>query len=413
MGAGTYFERKGQIDLEPLMNETIKTISIRIIDSDEEFIKLKDLWNGLLENSNADTIFLTWEWVWEWWRHFKRSKKLAILIAEEEGRLIGIAPFYTQKVRFFGLRSYTHLELCASTGLTSEYLDFILIKGRERELVVRFMDELFNNPDIRWDVLNLIYMKKESENLRWCREYCAENKKKVNIYDECPNFFINLPAAIDDLSKVLGKKMRVNARNYKIKLFGQYKTFLEAVTSPERHEENLADFIRLHQIRQQEKNEKGSFNPQRKQFLSFHSVISKILLEKGWCLFAFLNVNGERVAGQYNFIYKGRMHCYSVGFDPAWSEARVGNVLIYTVLEHAIENSYQEFDFLRGNPGDNEYKSRWTKDTRITVNAAVWRSDFTYSLVCLEKNIRVLVKSFFPKELAMKIYRGFFSRKEQ
>ncbi len=391
------------------MNETSKTLSIRIIDSEEEFIKLKDSWNDLLDNSNADTIFLTWEWVWEWWQHFRKSKRLVILVAQEAGRIIGIAPFYTEKVRFFGLRSYTHLEFCASSGVSSEYLDFILIKGRERELVRRFMDELFNNPNIRWDVLNFIHMKKESENLRWCREYWAEKKRKVNIYEEGPNPFISLPVTTDDLSNCLGKKVRLNTRNYKNRLCKQHQTYLEVITSPENLEGNMADFIHLHQIRQQEKNEKGSFNAQRQQYLAFHSVISRIFFQKGWCYLTFLNVNKERIAGQYNFIYKGKIYCYSVGFDPAWSNARAGNVLIYMVLEHAILNKYREFDFLGG---DEEYKFLWTKDSRMTVNAAFWRSNSVYFLACLEKKVRVFIKLFFPKELAMKIYGRLFSRKE-
>jgi hypothetical protein len=106
------------------------------------------------------------------------------------------------------------------------------------------------------------------------------------------------------------------------------------------------------------------------------------------------------------------MYCFSVGFDPAWSEARVGNVLIYMFLEHAIQNNYREFDFLRGNLGDNEYKSRWTKDARMTVNAAFWHSNFVYFLACLEKRIRVIVKLFLPKRIAMKVYDNLFVRKE-
>jgi len=396
------------------MNETHCKTSIQLIDNDEEFTKLKDCWNVLLGNSNADTIFLTWEWVWGWWQHFKESKKLVVLVAQEAGQIIGIAPFYAEKVRFFGLRKYTHLEFLGSVGTSSAYLDFILKKGREKELLCLFIDELFSNPNIQWDVLNFTFMKKESENLRLCQEYWTLKAKKVTIYEEWPNYFINLPENIEDLNKVIGRKMRANCRNYTNKLCNQYQSYLEIITSPENHEKDLADFIRLHQLRQQAKNEKGSFDAQRQDFVDFHKIISKIFLQNGWGQFAFLNVNKERVAGQYNFTYKSKIYGFSCGFDPAWTSSSVGNILIYMALEHDIQSNYREFDFLRGSYGDGneEYKSRWTKNTHIAVNAAFWRSNFVYFLVSLEKNMRTFIKKLFPKEIAMKIYSDVFLRKE-
>ena len=72
-------------------------ISIKKISTDKEFFKLKKNWNILLEKSENKNIFLTWEWLYTWWKTFKTKKKLNILLAYEETDLVGIAPIYSKK----------------------------------------------------------------------------------------------------------------------------------------------------------------------------------------------------------------------------------------------------------------------------------------------------------------------------
>ena len=70
------------------------------IQNEAELRALKPAWDGLLRESAADTIFLTWEWVTAWWGAYGKPGELWILAAfDEQDVLRGIAPLRRETVR--------------------------------------------------------------------------------------------------------------------------------------------------------------------------------------------------------------------------------------------------------------------------------------------------------------------------
>ncbi len=70
-------------------------LTIEEITTQEDFIKLAPQWNLLLKESAADTIFLTWEWVSNWWNVYGEDKKLRIMAVRDDTKgLVAIAPMY-------------------------------------------------------------------------------------------------------------------------------------------------------------------------------------------------------------------------------------------------------------------------------------------------------------------------------
>ncbi|MFC1864048.1 hypothetical protein ACFL1Z_08880, partial [Thermodesulfobacteriota bacterium] len=93
----------------------------------EQFSKLRDEWDMLLGMSGTGNIFLTWEWLYHWWMVYgNRDDNLFIITVRENGKLIGLAPFYVtimfnnmiRVVRFLG-----------SNMVYSDHLNLIMAKG--------------------------------------------------------------------------------------------------------------------------------------------------------------------------------------------------------------------------------------------------------------------------------------------
>ena len=147
------------------------SLRIRTVTTTDAFAALEPVWNPLLRNSASDTIFLTWEWVHTWWQAYNKGKELCVLVAEEDGVAIGIAPFYRTRAFSFGIRARRHLEFIGSTGTCSEYLDFIIRQGREDNVLRAMLHHLCTMPGDAWEVLNLCSMRKEAENLGRCRSF--------------------------------------------------------------------------------------------------------------------------------------------------------------------------------------------------------------------------------------------------
>ena len=45
------------------------------------------------EASDSDCLFLTWEWLFTWWKHLAGDRQLAILAVRSGGKLVALAPF--------------------------------------------------------------------------------------------------------------------------------------------------------------------------------------------------------------------------------------------------------------------------------------------------------------------------------
>ena len=89
------------------------------------FYSLRKCWTQILYKSDQDTIFMTWDWLYTWWEIYSAKKQLSILLIQEnDGDIVGIAPFYTTHQKSLGVPMRV-LKLIGSEEVCSEYLDII------------------------------------------------------------------------------------------------------------------------------------------------------------------------------------------------------------------------------------------------------------------------------------------------
>src|SRR5207249_3171661 len=100
-------------------------IEVKVIERESDFVALKDEWNGLLARSTANTIFLTWEWLYSWWEHFQIGRRLAIRLVYDDDQLVGIAPFYYEAARIKGIIPLKSLQWLGTGEVGSDYLNVI------------------------------------------------------------------------------------------------------------------------------------------------------------------------------------------------------------------------------------------------------------------------------------------------
>ena len=135
-------------------------LKYELINSTKDFKSLKTEWNNLLDNSNVDNIFLTWEWQFNWWNAFNSNKTLSIiLIRNSENKLVGIAPLYISKRILLRIASFYELRFIGyGNRATSEYLNFICEESKEKELVEYLMQIIFNDLK-QWHIFSICDMQ--------------------------------------------------------------------------------------------------------------------------------------------------------------------------------------------------------------------------------------------------------------
>jgi hypothetical protein len=113
-------------------------LSFEIIKDPDEWEKMKDQWNDLLEKSITHVPFLRYEFLEQWWLtcgggEWSKSDML-IITAWHDKKLVGIAPFFYKK----NDHGDPSLMLIGSFEI-SDYLDFIVLP----EYLDQFLLDLF------------------------------------------------------------------------------------------------------------------------------------------------------------------------------------------------------------------------------------------------------------------------------
>jgi len=345
-------------------------ISVEKISQESAFKDLKTTWNSLLKQSDADTPFLTWEWLYLWWKHFGDNSELMILVVREDDKPVALAPLMS-RVRPFGFLNIKEILFLGSFGVGSDYLDFIITRGRESSSVEQIFRYLTGNQQ-KWDAINLTNIPETSKSIEQFTK-TSKNRGYPSIVAAsvvCPS--ILLPSTWEEYVSTLSKSMRTTIKHKSKKLNKSATVEYEVTGESSDLDEAMNDLFVLNRLRMKTKNLQGAFS--NGKFTKFHQDIMPVFFQNDILHLSFLKANNMRIAALYNFIYNDTCFYYQSGFDPVWAKFSPGTVLFSMSIQDAIENGMLEYDFLQG---DELYKSSWTNTKRQCVSIFVYNKTFT------------------------------------
>jgi CelD/BcsL family acetyltransferase involved in cellulose biosynthesis len=332
-------------------------LTLELVDDDSRFASMAAEWDELLRGSAARTLFLTWEWLYTWWRHLGQGYRLAILAIRENGTLLGIAPFVRRR-RWARLSALPTLEFLGTGEVGSDYLDIIARPDSED----RVLDAVADYVAARRVALHFRRFEPSVslaarllEKLHVSGWTLAPSPSEI-----CPCIALEGHSWESYLASV-GSKRRCNVRRRRRYLEIHGGRF-ERVSSPEQLREALPALFRLHLQRWQERGGSQAFH--RAGLLSFHEELTQRALARGWLRMFACRLDGELVAVQYGFMYGGRFSDYQAGFDSRAAQLSVGTLGTVLSIQCAIEEGATVFDMLHG---DEPYKFLWCREARTVA----------------------------------------------
>ena len=357
-------------------------INVSVISDPEKFYLLNEEWNELLKNSKNDTVFLRWEWLYNWWQVYgKEPFSLFIILVRDNGKLIGIAPFYIKRHLGF----FREINFLGSNIVCSDYLDFILFKKKEK-IILSSICFFLKQHKRAWDVLQLSDIPSISSSLYFIESFFIKYRKVINKkHTICPYIKLDLPW--DNIYNSYASILK-NTIKRKIKRFEKKSDsgFVKIKQSKDL-ESCFSEFLRLNKLSLKKRGIRSPFY--KKDFLAFHKKIIWELFGKGKVKLYFLKKEGEYIAGIYILVHESKYYYYQSGFDPAYEKDSPGTLLFHYCIKAAHENSANEFDFLQG---DESYKSNWTEDGRTNVKIIIYNNTTKGLLTACSNHLRAKTK---------------------
>ena len=100
--------------------------------TEDSLANLSSYWTDSKYNLNWASVFVSPGWLQVWWQVFGSGSELSLRVVWQEGKIIGIAPFLVKEKT---------VSIIGSADV-SDYLDFIVAPGKERDFFSILLDDL-------------------------------------------------------------------------------------------------------------------------------------------------------------------------------------------------------------------------------------------------------------------------------
>ena len=378
-------------------------LGVSALEGETALAELRDDWNRLLAESEADGIFLSWEWLVSWWEAYGQGKRPLILVFRRDERTVGIAPLYRRDDPFLGPIKLRRLQFIGDGSSDSDYLDLIAVRGEEGEVAAALFDYLKAEGE-PWDVLALSEVPEGSTSLARVRQE-ARRRGLFVVETRAPCTFAPLPSDWDAYLAGLKPRMRTKVRSLLKKIIADPRLRFEILDDASRIDSWLEHLYRLHEARWKLEGQSGVFGRPGKR--DFYERLTRRLLDAGLLRFYGLLQDGAPVSLQYCFAWRNQVLLLQEGFDPSLADEGAGNMLRARVFQDCVEKRVAVYDFLGGT---NQHKISWGGQVKETVRLLVGNRRLRAALhlytPVAREGMKDAVRRAIPESLLKKLGRG-------
>ncbi len=345
----------------PLPEEQVTKCGIRIVavNSFDELDRYADAWNQLVCVPDGNPTF-SHAWISV---HLKTrlssEDKWFCLLAFDEDRLVGVLPIVTPPRQWLGRFSGFRFET-PYDELTTSAVEPQVAQGFEKRVCPAFHDYLWSIPCscscLRVRGLSEHRVEHAIDRKVFCRSRAIVDKSD-------PESLIRIQGDASQYFQTLSKKFHKN-----------YCRILRRIEEqPEvqfRFEEGGGELQaeRFMDIEHQgwKARRKTSLRSDS-SYVAFFRLVVKQMEEQGWLRWAFLDIDGKTVAGQFMVQSGTTLYVVKIGYDESFSKLSPGTALFGRTIEWAFKSGQiEEINFISG----YSWMKDWKVQMRDTVNVA-------------------------------------------
>lgn len=336
-----------------------------------------------------------------WQRVFSsQQRKLMVMTAREQGRLVGLAPFEVHPTSLqFGLGEVTVMR----KRVQRFALERAPRVAGDADLTSGFFASLAERVPENGAVF-LRGVAEGSETHNQLTEYGSALRKAFHVVPHGPSYLrcrILWDGSFERYLATLGKKTQKNLRQTLKKVDSTYGDRVAFARFSD--EASIDDFLRAAvevSAKTYQANLLGLGLARSKSQDEIRAVAAR-----GSFLGFVLRIDGQPVAYDYGYVHEGRFYWIEGGYDPAWSKAQIGSYNLLRILLdlEAQQTPVTSLDYLYG---ENSFKERTSnmktrerhyylikRGLRGTILASAMQSTDS-----LSRNLGALLERFELKE---------------
>jgi CelD/BcsL family acetyltransferase involved in cellulose biosynthesis len=346
----------------------VSQLTVEVIQNVEHLMALEPFWNQVLIKSGRPTVYLTYEWLSSWWKcHGNNGKTLFVLKVTDGSEILGIAPFMEVSNRFSGLpirkiEFISMMDYANSPNNLSGSLD-VIVADRHDEVFEAITSYLIDRK-IQWHFLRLHPISADSQLLvhleKEARERGIPFEKKVVFSNAC--IHIEGEEKKNVLQQLTKHRKKFNNLEQKLKQQGEIK-YVEYNSLAEVSYEDILDIEK----RSWKWNTGVSINSI--VYGDFYRLFAEEASKKGWFRLWLLEINGEKIAYDYNTEFAGSVETLKGSYDMTYNKYSPGVLLTWREVEYFSNNGIKRINLLWG---DIKAKQRWVPTIELHYEVFVF-----------------------------------------
>ena len=274
-------------------------------------------------------------WLKVWWQEFGAEAELYLSSVRQGEKVIGIAPLLVREERVSLIGS---VDVC-------DYLDFVVVPGRERDFFSALLDDL-KGKGVSY--LDLRPLRPDSTVLTHLVTIAQNRGYEVLCHLEDISFELALPSTWDEYLAILTTKQRHEVRRKLRRLSEAGKVDYYFVKDSVAVHDSMDAFLKMFT---ESRTDKASFLTA--QMESFFRSVADNMAEAGLLRLGILELDTLPAAMVMCFDYNDCMYLYNSAYNPQYNSLSVGLLCKVLCIKKSIQEGKKRFDFLKG---DETYK---------------------------------------------------------
>jgi CelD/BcsL family acetyltransferase involved in cellulose biosynthesis len=293
-------------------------------------------WKELMKRDPNRHIFSTPEWNKTWWAEFKADKELFILRMHRDGEIAALVPLYLKRED-----GRTILRFIGGIDLTDYLGPICSLEDRDR--VAEAIVEWLQDAPIDWDELDAHNMPVPFGFAEFLVDHADRRGFDITLEQEETSAVLVLPSSWEEYEASLDSKERHELRRKRRRLAREHPDARVRSATEETFAADLKTFVDMHRGAE---GMKGHF--MRSNIASFFERMADAFMPLGWLRLDLLEIGGSAVAATFGFQLERTFYLYNSAYEPEARRLSPGLVLASELVQRAIDEGREQFDFLRG-----------------------------------------------------------------
>lgn len=343
-------------------------------------------WNALLQ-ATAGSFFSSPEWVTSWLEAFWSERPLRFMLARQDGKLVGLAPFVEDGSGDLGCRKSLSFPVNSQS-----HVGEVLVGGGDGPAVVRALLVHLEpgNPDFR---VNLRHLDASSFLAKALPEVAGPLGIASHVHERSEWAFARLGSSWPEYLQGLDPHVRNELRRKRRKIERAGAMEIRCSSGPEDCRAAFDDILQIESRSWKDDNrtslvaESGA--------AGFYRALALRCAARGQARIYVLSLDGKPVAHLFGVEW-GRTHlALKTSYDQDYRALSPGWVLIVHAMEDSLRRGLQVFDFLgQADP----WKLKLATDTGTHVDLCLFSRRNLACQACRfgEEQLKPLVRRRFP-----------------